>query len=565
LGCGTTRQAERLLAAVGMLQGAEVSFEAAADVPHAGVLCALPALLMEGLLRHSRKVFSLPEGFYPLETIFLVLAFIALLRVRSLEALRYEPPGEWGKLVGLDRIPEVRTLRQKLGQLCQPPGRASQWSSTLAREWMEAQTQGVGVFYADGHVRVYHGQLTELPRRYVARDRLCLRGTTDYWVNAMDGRPFFVVSQPIDPGLVTVLQERIVPRLLEEVPGQPSAEALAQDPHLARLTTVFDRAGYSPELFAELWQKRVAILTYHKFPGEDWEASEFAPCQVTLANGETVTMELAERGTRLSNGLWVREVRRRSGQGHQTSVLSTEYRAEARRLAMTMFARWSQENFFKYMCEHYYLDRLVEYGTEPLPETTRLVNPAWRRLDSQLRKQAALLTREQAQFGALSLSPAPEPSEMEAWQKKKAALIDSITACQAQMEQLKIQRQALPKHILLKDLPAPERIEQLCGERKHLVDTVKLIAYRAETALMRLAQEKLARANDARALVRELLRTTADLRPDTQNKTLTVVFHPLTSHAHDEVLRHICSELNATETIFPGTDLRLIFELPGSS
>jgi hypothetical protein len=477
-----------------MLQGAVVSFEAAADVANGGVLCALPALLMEGLLRHSRKVFSLPEGFYPLETIFLVLAFMALVRVRSLEALRYEPPGEWGKLVGLDRIPEVRTLRQKLEQLCQTPGTASQWSSTLARDWMEAQTESVGVFYADGHVRVYHGELTELPRRYVARERLCLRGTTDYWVNAMDGRPFFVVSQPIDPGLVTVLLERIVPRLLEEVPGQPSAQALAQDPLLARFTTVFDRAAYSPELFEELWQKRVAILTYHKFPGEDWEASEFAPYEVTLANGETVTMELAERGTRLSNGLWVREVRRRSAEGHQTSVLSTDYRSELRRLAMTMFARWSQKNFFKYMREHYYLDRLVEYGTEPLPETTRLVNPAWRSLDSRVRKELGLLTRQQAEFGALSLSPAPEASEMEAWQKKKAALLESITARQATIEQLKTQRQALSKHIILKDLPEKERVEQLCGERKHLVDTVKLIAYRAETALMRLAQEKLARA-----------------------------------------------------------------------
>lgn len=154
---------------------------------------------------------------------------------------------------------------------------------------------------------------------------------------------------------------------------------------------------------------------------------------------------------------------------------------------------------------------------------------------------------------------------MEAWQKKKAALIESITARQATIEQLKTQRQALARHILLKDLPEKERVEQLCGERKHLVDTVKLIAYRAETALMRLAQEKLARAHDARALIRELLRTTADLRPDAQNKTLTVSFHPLSSHAHDEVLRHICSELNATETVFPGTDLRLIFELSGSS
>ena len=239
-----------MLAAVGLLRQAPVEFESSADVPLGGVLWALPALLAEGLLRHSRKLFALPEGFYPLETIFLVLAFMALVRVRSLEALRYEPPGEWGELVGLDRIPEVRTLRQKLGQLCQPPGVATRWSSQLAREWMVAQPDHDGVYYADGHVRVYHGKLAALPRRYVARQKLCLRGTTDYWINALDGRPFFLVSRPVDPGLIEVLRTEIVPRLLEDAPGQPTAAALAEDPLLHRFTLVFDRAGYSPEFFS---------------------------------------------------------------------------------------------------------------------------------------------------------------------------------------------------------------------------------------------------------------------------------------------------------------------------
>ncbi len=127
------------------------------------------------------------EGFYPLESIFLLLALIALARIPSLEALRYVAPGEWGKLMGLDRIPEVRTLRQKITQLCSEQGLAERWSNALAKQWMAQEPECAGVFYADGHVRVYHGKLTDLPRRYIARERLCLRGTTDYWVNAMDG------------------------------------------------------------------------------------------------------------------------------------------------------------------------------------------------------------------------------------------------------------------------------------------------------------------------------------------------------------------------------------------
>ena len=155
LGVGTTRSLERVMAAMGKLDG----------VPQGGVLCALPALLAFGLLRHTREAFSLPAGYYPLESYFLALGFLALARVASLESLRYEPPGEWGKLLGLDRIPEVRTLRGKLGQLCQPRGRAQRWSQTLSQEWMAGSAESVGTAYVDGHVRVYHGRLTKLPRR----------------------------------------------------------------------------------------------------------------------------------------------------------------------------------------------------------------------------------------------------------------------------------------------------------------------------------------------------------------------------------------------------------------
>jgi hypothetical protein len=419
LGVATTRVEERLLASLGKLQAAAIRFEAVADVPKGGVLCALPALLALGLLRHSQENFSLPAGYYPLETIFLAVAFLALARIQSLEALRYEAPGEWGKLLGLDRIPEVRTLRAKLELLCAAGQPVRHWSGTLARQWMEAQPESAGTLYIDGHVRVYNGQLTQLPRRYVARQRLCLRGTTDYWVNAMDGQPFFAITQAADPGLLKVLEEQIVPRLLAEVPGQPSAEALKANRYQARFTMIFDRAGYSPEFFARRWEQRIAVITYHKFPAEQWAAQEFGPHKVRLINGEEVELELAERGTRLSNGFWVREVRQRDPSGHQTAILATDYLRDLGGVAVAMFARWCQENFFQYMGQHYGLDRLIEYGTEPLPETTVVVNPAWRKKDQEVRRERAVLLRQQAQFGALNLPAQAEPAAVTAYEQQK--------------------------------------------------------------------------------------------------------------------------------------------------
>jgi hypothetical protein len=556
---------DRLSASLGKLQAASIRFEAVEDVPKGGVLCALPALMVLGLLRHTLNQFSLPAGYYPLETIFLSVAFLALGRVQSFEALRYEPPGEWGKLLGLDRIPEVRTLRSKIEHLCEQGQPVRQWSGTLAREWMEAQPESAGTLYIDGHVRVYHGHLTQLPRRYVARQKLCLRGTTDYWVNAMDGQPFFAVTQAADPGMLKVLEEQIVPRLLEEVPAQPTAQELAANRHLARLTMIFDRAGYSPEFFARRWEQRIAIITYHKFPEGQWAQGEFAPEKVRLVNGEEVELALAERGVCLSNGFWVREVRHRDETGHQTAMISTDYLRPMTGVAVALFARWSQENFFQYMGQHYGLERLIEYGTEPLPETTVVVNPAWRKKDQEVRRERAGLVRQQAQFGAINMPAQAQPEAVADYEQKKGQLLEQIQAQEKKVEQLKTERKETPRHLALKDLPEAERFSQLRTTKKHFVDTIKLIAYRAETALVALAREKLSRPDDARALVRQIFESAVDLCPNLADKTLTVRLHRLSSAIHDQALEHLCAELTSTETVYPGTELRLIFQPVGTN
>jgi len=179
MGYGTTRTLERVAAALGQLEAAPIRFEASCDVAGGGVLLAVPALLAAGLLRHDRTGYELPKGFYGLVSIFLLLGLLALARVRSLEQLRYEGPGEWGKLLGLDRVPEVRTLRSKIEHLCPELGRALEWNAQLAKEWMQGPESAPLYFYCDGHVRVYHGEQTQLPRQFVARALECLANSAD--------------------------------------------------------------------------------------------------------------------------------------------------------------------------------------------------------------------------------------------------------------------------------------------------------------------------------------------------------------------------------------------------
>jgi hypothetical protein len=562
MGYATTRTLERVAAAIGVLESAPIEFAGTRDVAEGGVLVAVPALLAQGLLRHRPPSYQLPKGFYGMDSIFLLLALMALARIRSVEQLRYQAPGEWGKVLGLDRIPEVRTLREKIELLCQDLGRAMEWNAQLAKEWMARQDSADLYFYCDGHVRVYHGEQTPLPRHYVARERLCLRATVDYWVNAMDGQPFLYVNKEVDPGLIATLGNEVIPWLEKSAQKTAAIEQrLGQDPHAHWFTVVFDREGYSPEFFAQLFQKRIAILTYHKFPKEDWPAEQFTAHRVQLAGGRAVTMKLAERGTQLSNKFWVREIRKLTDSGHQTALLTTNFQASMGALAVSLFARWSQENFFRYMREHYGLDRLVEYGTELIPESTEVVNPQWRQLDSQIRSKTGQRYRLSAEFGALALSEGLSEPEVQSYEQRKGQLQEEIQHVEVEIDHLKQQRKQTAHHVPIQSLPQEERFTRLRTERKHFIDTIKMIAYRAETSLVSLLREHLARSDDARTLVRQIFDTEADLLPDLNAKTLTVRIHHLTQSAHDQALEKLCSALNETQTVFPGTDLTLFLKI----
>lgn len=561
MGRGATNVVARVASSLGALGAVQPVFQPVLDVPCAGVLFALPALLALGLLDTAHESLNpLPNGYYGVESILLLLAFMALARLETLESLRYEAPGEWGKLLGLDRIPEVRTLRAKIDILC-ANDKAQVWSAGLSQRWMKEDPHQAGVLYVDGHTRVYHGTQTKLPRHYVARQKLCLRATVDFWVNAMDGQPFFAINKAVDPGLIQVIEEDIVPRLLREVPNQPSQAQLDADRLLHRFTLVFDREGYSPQCWSRLKEQRVACLSYHKFPGDNWSLDEFAAHTATLTNGEKTTLQLAERGTRLSNGLWVREVRKLSQSGHQTAIISSNYKSDFIALAVRMFARWSQENYFKYSRKHFSLDRLSGYCTQEISDPIEVVNPKYRELDGQVRSLNGKLSRTLALFGAMNIEQTIEPEHMETFTQKKATLKEEADSLQLKLIELKATRKATDRHIPVKDLPQDQRFTQLSTHSKHLVDAIKMLAYRAETAMTNILRQSLTRADEARTLMRSIYTTEADLLPDYQNKTLTVRMHHLAQQRADQSVALLCAELNQTETVFPRTDLRMIFEI----
>jgi hypothetical protein len=319
-----------------------------------------------------------------------------------------------------------------------------------------------------------------------------------------------------------------------------------------------------------MWQThRIACITYHKYPKDDWPTTEFDEIETTLPGGERVSLRLAERGTWIGDkksGLWVREVRKLTTSGHQVSLISTAYSGSAREDSVRLFSRWSQENFFHYMMQHFAIDLLNEYGTEEIPETKRpVVNPRWRALDRQKRSVKSKLTHRQARFAALVLHPESNESGQAKWEKHKAELMEEIEQFEHELAGIDGQLKTTPSHLDWDKLPENDKFQRLAPSRKQLVDTVKMVAYRAETALASVVREKLARTDDARNLLRDLFCSEADLSPELDQGVLKVKVHPMSNPRANRAIAHLLEHLNAAEFTYPGTKLRLVYSIAGEA
>lgn len=571
MGMACVRVEERAMAACGLLSGAETRFEACVDIERGGVLCALPALAANGLFDHLVALDRPREGgfYYRLIHVFTLLSLMALLRVKTVEALRRGCPGEFGRLLGLDRVPEVRCLRERLEAVASNPAAVAVWANALSKAWMEADPGMAGTLYVDGHVRIYHGEKTELSRRYVACHRLCLRGVTDYWVNDREGKPFFYIDRPVDDGLLAVLRSEIVPRLLLDVPRQPSADERKADQRLHRFRLVFDRAGCSFRFMAEMWTEfRVACMTYLKNPGAEWPEAEFRSVTTRAADGQSVDMELAERGIWFGNdkeGIWCREFRRlRRGRhaNRQTAIVCTDYTCSLEQAAPAMFARWGQENFFRYMLAEFGLDLLADHATESFPCSVPVINPEWRRLDSECRTLRGNIAADKRRLADLVLEARDmAPGPIKAWIERKSAIMDGIADLDDKLDAARLSRRKASKHIPFDELPPEHQFERLAPTRKLVLDTVRMIAYRAETALAALVRAEMSSPEEARSMVKALFNTAADLRPDPQRKELRILLHPLAEPRLNRMAEAMLVHLNEAEFTYPGTELRMVYQM----
>ena len=551
------RSAERAAARWGLLGHAEPVFGPAARVPLAGLLLALPGLEDSGLLGCAAGVFGrLPNGFYGLSAMLVEGVFRALAGEPRAEGATRIDPVALGRVLGLDRAPEVKTIRRKIAALA-GTGKGAELLAAMAAHHAKARPEAVAVLYVDGHVRAYHGTRA-VAKTHSARLRFPAPATVETWVCDAAGDPVLVVMA--EPGAALTGQLR---RLLPDLRSIVGANR--------RVLVGFDRGGWSPALFKEMTAAGFDVLTWRKGPAGDVDPARFTEvafhdeqhrAHTWTAADTTVDLPLEDGAT-----LTMRQITRldTAGRrpGRQVHLLTTRTDLPAGELIHRMGSRWRQENYFRYARLHLDLDSHDSYTASEDDPARSVPNPAKKAAHQRVLTARARLDRARARTDADLLaarSPAPGRPVLLTNTEHDRITAD-LRAAETALRHAQAAHRELPARLPLAQVNPGQ--QALDTDTKLITHAIRIAAFNTATALARdlRVHTGYARAHhEAHTLIRHALTGSGDLDPTTPD-VLTVALDPMPTPRATAALTQLCEHLTATHTRYPGTDLLLRYQV----
>ncbi|MBW2736395.1 MAG: helix-turn-helix domain-containing protein [Deltaproteobacteria bacterium] len=545
------RLGDRVLARLGLLDDAAPLFEDADNVGEVGALLVFPLLVQQGVLFETMRLFDrIGPAFYGLRTSVVCLLLLMTLNLSRLQQVMRRDPAQLGRLVGLDRITEVKTIRRKL-RLLVAQKRSLELMSALAVRQLAKQDEIWA--YLDGHVSVYSGGL-KMREHHVARLRAARPSVMDYWVNQPDGAPLIVVSGAPREGLV---------RQVDTIRDQ--LRELARD---KVVTLIFDREGWSPKLFAQLkHDPHIHFLTYRKAQKNKTlptlAASLFKPFKY-CAHGRIVCYDLADTRVRITYGtgknkryVELRQITRRTPKGKQVHILTDDFERSTVELAYRMLHRWTQENYFKYGRSHRDIDALITQKMEPAADGERLVrNPERKAIDASLSAVDKDLAKALQDYAQHQLDPSHPVDD---------SLPEHISALKRELELLRSRRAAIPATVAFNTTKTGRDAVQPHIETRRLMHCFRIAVDRAELALLEFIRPHFKEwEHEGRSLIRVILHSPGNIR--VTKRSLHIAISPQASPYKTRALQSLCQQLTTIAMPFPGTDLIMSFSvLPGRS
>jgi len=537
------RTVDRVMARLGLVSEAEVRYVSGEKLQFVGALLILPALVATGFFAGVERVYgNLKNGFYGLRHTVMTAALMLTLRLPRAEHLSGVSPTALGRLLGLDRAPEVKTLRRRLREIANI-GKADEFMRWFAEHLAEEDPDALGFLYVDGHTRIYYGK-RKVSKAYSTRKRLALPAVTDFWVNDKGGQPIFVVTGEVNQSLT-----RQLPPLVEELkkllpPGE-------------RLTVIFDRGGWSPKLFKQLVEAECDFVTYRKGKLRRYPLKDFAEHTVD-AGHKKATYMLRDGVVRFGVGMQFRQIVRREVNGNQIAIVTSRKELPAAELVFRLGERWRQENYFKYARDEFALDALDSYRFGAEDPARTVPNPKRKPLGKKIKALRKKIRELEAELGhAADTNEESRRPTVRGLKIAHGPLRQELAQAREELERVVERRSKLPARVAIGEA-TDEQAALLEVEHKHFMNAVRMAVYRAESSLFQLIAPHYARGEDeGRALLREAFDSTGSL--EVEGDELRVTLHPMSAPRRTRAIAALCQQLNDARVRIPGTTLRLHF------
>jgi len=516
-------------------------------VPHAGALLLLGALDALGVFQAFRTLgASVGRAWrYDWARTVAVVALVFGLRLRSIERLKTLLPSALGPLLGCRRAPGAQTVRLKLGALAERVD-----PQALHRELLRALLAHTPVweqcYYVDGHFAAYHGG-HPAPQGWDPHRRLAAPGHSDAFVHDITGRALFALHLPCNGAL-----SRVLPQIVAEIragigPTTP-------------FTLVFDRGGFSGEVFRWLTAEGIGFLTYLKGRAAHRRvpARRFAR-RWWAFEGRRRVYRIYEKGTRVAKAGRLRTVLFRGAQGQQVPVLTNRTDWPAPQLVHVLQCRWRQENSLKYLVENYAIDQLIQYGADVERDTRRVANPARRALRERLARRRQAREAAEAELGrALTANPESRRRTVRGLKIALAPLRRRVAALAEQIGRLERRLRRTPARVPRTALNPRAQRAILRYDRRHLVTAIKVATYDAERWLGQQFNQTYRQAKDYLTMTASLFQQPGTLH--LAEGVLHVCIAPPADRRAAVAFRALCVDLNARKLRWLNTDIRLHFE-----
>jgi transposase len=513
---------------------------------YAGGLLFVPLLARYDFLPTLRRAITISthEG-YSLDELGLTLFYLDVFGFRSMEDFKRAYPEEFGVLVGRAQSPSLFTLRRFLHKV-RELGKGEALIDEFAVGYLKSGLTAWGVMYIDGHFLPYYG-LYPITKGWHGVRQIPMKGSYNFLTVDEHFAPWLFLIRSWSEDL---LQK--IPELIEKAKRIGEQAGVSQE-RLDRLIVVFDREGYSAELYRYLdgkdqgaGKRRALFISWAKYSDKwvnDLAEEQFnRMAQVTYAIRKAEAIPYLETTRTMSKYGKIRAVVIQNGRDKKRAAIYTNGVEEisGERIVQLICRRWGEENAIKELLHKHQINYTPGYVLEELEAQPQVDNPEVKELKKQRAGLVSELNRLKIELANHLLEPPARKRRTPTRSQKE--VMDDITVIEGKILLADEQLDKLPSEVPFDEAHAGEKLLKLNHEKKRFLDCIKVFVCNLEAQMCSLLLKYYDWEKEIVPALAMIVERTGHVK--LERGRLEVTLRRFTDREIDYAARHLCEDLN---------------------